>query len=141
MRQSLLKSLFALIMLVFVTGVAYPQGVSTSSMSGRVVDNSGETLPGANVVATHMPSGTRYGAVTNIDGRYTIPGMRVGGPYSVTVSFIGFETQTVEGVFLSLGIAANVNVTMLGDGEELAEVVVTGDKNAVFSSDRTGDTT
>jgi hypothetical protein len=141
MRQSLLKSLFALIMLVFVTGVAYPQGVSTSSMSGRVVDNSGETLPGANVVATHMPSGTRYGAVTNIDGRYTIPGMRVGGPYSVTVSFIGFETQTVEGVFLSLGIAANVNVTMLGDGEELAEVVVTGDKNAVFSSDRTGATT
>ena len=68
-------------------------------------------------------------------------GMTVGGPYSVTVSFIGFETQTVEGVFLSLGIAANVNVTMLGDGEELAEVVVTGDKNPVFSSDRTGATT
>ncbi|MCH6201686.1 carboxypeptidase regulatory-like domain-containing protein [Aquiflexum sp. LQ15W] len=141
MRQSLLRSLFAVIMLVFATGVAYSQGVSTSSMSGRVVESSGETLPGANVVATHMPSGTRYGAVTNIDGRYTIPGMRVGGPYSVTVSFIGFETQTVEGVFLSLGIAANVNVTMLGDGEELAEVVVTGDKNAVFSSDRTGATT
>jgi hypothetical protein len=141
MRQSLLKSLFAVIMLVLTTGIVYSQGVSTSSMSGRVVDNSGETLPGANVVATHMPSGTRYGAVTNIEGRYTIPGMRVGGPYSVTVSFIGFETQTVEGVFLSLGIAANVNVTMLGDGEELAEVVVTGEKNSVFSSDRTGATT
>jgi len=141
MRQSLLKSLFAVIMLVFATGIAYSQGVSTSSMTGRVVDNSGETLPGANVVATHVPSGTRYGAVTNIEGRYTIPGMRVGGPYSLSVSFIGFETQTTEGVFLSLGIAANVNVTMLGDGEELAEVIVTGDKNAVFSSDRTGATT
>jgi hypothetical protein len=141
MMQSLLKNFLAVTLLVFVTSMAFSQGVSTSSMSGRVVDNSGETLPGANVVATHTPSGTRYGAVTNIEGRYTIPGMRVGGPYSVTVSFIGFETQTVEGVFLSLGIAANVNVTMLGDGEELAEVLVTGDKNAVFSSDRTGATT
>ncbi|MCL6259003.1 carboxypeptidase regulatory-like domain-containing protein [Aquiflexum sp. TKW24L] len=141
MMQSLLKSLLAVTLLVFVTSMAFSQGVSTSSMSGRVVDNTGETLPGANVVATHTPSGTRYGAVTNIEGRYTIPGMRVGGPYSVTVSFIGFESQTVEGVFLSLGIAANVNVTMLGDGEELAEVIVTGDKNAVFSSDRTGATT
>jgi hypothetical protein len=58
MRQSLLKSLFATFLLVFVTGMAFSQGVSTSSMSGRVTDNTGETLPGANVVATHVPSGT-----------------------------------------------------------------------------------
>lgn len=141
MRQSLLKSVLAVALLVFATSMAFAQGVSTSSMTGRVVDSKGETLPGANVVATHMPSGTRYGAVTNIEGRYTIPGMRVGGPYNVTVSFIGYESQTVEGIFLSLGIAANVNVTMRDTGEELAEVVVTGEKNSVFSSDRTGATT
>lgn len=141
MRQSLLKSVLAFAMLVLTTSLALAQGVSTSSMTGRVVDNKGETLPGANVVATHMPSGTRYGAVTNIEGRYTIPGMRVGGPYNVTVSFIGYESQTVEGIFLSLGIAANVNMTMRDSGEELAEVVITGEKNSVFSSDRTGATT
>lgn len=141
MRQSLLKSVLAFAMLVLTANLALAQGVSTSSMTGRVVDNKGETLPGANVVATHMPSGTRYGAVTNIEGRYTIPGMRVGGPYNVTVSFIGYESQTVEGIFLSLGIAANVNVTMRDSGEELAEVVITGEKNSVFSSDRTGATT
>jgi hypothetical protein len=141
MRQSLLKSVLAVALLVFATSLAFAQGVSTSSMTGRVVDSKGETLPGANVVATHMPSGTRYGAVTNIEGRYTIPGMRVGGPYNVTVSFIGYESQTVEGIFLSLGIAANVNVTMRDTGEELAEVVITGEKNSVFSSDRTGATT
>ncbi|MFD2199972.1 TonB-dependent receptor [Shivajiella indica] len=141
MRQSLLKSLFAAFLLVFVTSMAFSQGVSTSSMTGRVTDNTGETLPGANVVATHVPSGTRYGAVTNIEGRYTIPGMRVGGPYTVTVSFIGFESQSVENVYLSLGIAANVNVIMRDDDAELAEVVILGEKNSVFSSDRTGATT
>ncbi|MFC0262739.1 TonB-dependent receptor [Fontibacter flavus] len=141
MRQSLLKSLFAALMLVFVTSMAFSQGVTTSSMTGRVTDNTGETLPGANVVATHVPSGTRYGAVTNIEGRYTIPGMRVGGPYTVTVSFIGFESQSVENIYLSLGVAANVNVVMRDGDAELAEVVVTGEKNAVFSSDRTGATT
>lgn len=141
MRQSLLKSLFAAFMLVFVTSTAFSQGVTTSSMTGRVTDNTGETLPGANVVATHVPSGTRYGAVTNVEGRYTIPGMRVGGPYTVTVSFIGFESQSVENIYLSLGVAANVNVVMRDGDAELAEVVVTGEKNAVFSSDRTGATT
>lgn len=138
MRQSLLKSLFAMMMLVFVTSMAYSQGVTTASLSGRVIDSNGETLPGANVVATHTPSGTRYGAVTNIDGRYTIPGMRVGGPYNVAVSFIGYETQQVEEVYLSLGVTANVNVTMREDGEQLQEVIVTGDRSSVFSSERTG---
>lgn len=141
MRQPLLKNLFAALMLVFATSTAFSQGVSTSSMTGRVTDSSGETLPGANVVATHVPSGTRYGAVTNIEGRYTIPGMRVGGPYTVTVSFIGYESQAVENIFLSLGIAANVNVVMRDDSSELSEIVVTGEKNSVFSSDRTGATT
>ncbi len=138
MRQSLLKSLFAMLMFVFVTGMAYSQGVTTSSMSGRVIDSNGETLPGANVVATHTPSGTRYGAVTNIDGRFTIPGMRVGGPYKVTVSFIGFESQSVEGISLSLGVTANVNVIMREDGEELSEILVTAERSSVFSSERTG---
>lgn len=141
MRQSLLKSLFAVLMLVVSTGMVYSQGVTTSSMTGRVTDQTGETLPGANVVATHVPSGTRYGAVTNTDGRYTIGGMRVGGPYTVTVSFIGFESQSVDNIQLSLGVAANVNVSMTDGDAELSEVLVVGDRNSVFSSDRTGATT
>lgn len=128
-------------MLVATTSVSYSQGVTTASLTGRVTETSGETLPGANVVATHTPSGSRYGAVTNMEGRYTIPGMRVGGPYSVTVSFIGFEEQTTENLFLSLGVSANLNVVMRDDAEELGEVIVVGDKNAVFSSDRTGAST
>ncbi len=141
MRQTLLKSLFVIVMLVVTTSVGYSQGVTTASLTGRVTDSSGETLPGANIVATHIPSGSRYGAVTNLEGRYTIPGMRVGGPYNVTVSFIGFEPQSVENLSLNLGVSANVNMVLREGDEELEEIIVRSDRNAVFSSDRTGAST
>ena len=93
MRQNLLKSLISLVLVVIATiGVSQAQ-VTTSSIVGQVVDAQGETLPGANVVATHEPSGTRYGAVSNLDGRFTIPNMRIGGPYTIQVSFIGYLWQ------------------------------------------------
>jgi hypothetical protein len=62
--------------------------VTTSTITGRVTDNKGSELPGATVVAIHTPSGSRYGAITNEKGIYTIPAVRVGGPYTVTISFV-----------------------------------------------------
>jgi outer membrane receptor for ferrienterochelin and colicin len=141
MRQSLLKSLFAVAMFVFTTGIAFSQGVTTSGLNGRVSDASGETLPGANVVATHMPSGTRYGAVTNLEGRYSIPGMRVGGPYTVTVSFIGYETAGYENIYLSLGQTLSINIEMRDDSSELQEVVVSAGRDQIFDGNRTGAST
>ena len=64
---------------------AFAQGVTTSAIDGVVKDDQGGVLPGASVVAIHVPSGTRYETVTQTDGRFTIPGMRVGGPYTITV--------------------------------------------------------
>ncbi len=90
------------------------------------------------MVATHLPSGTRYGAVSNVEGKYSIPGMRIGGPYRLSVSFIGFSTQDVDGLILSLGTFSNVNVTLKEDGQELSEVLITADQNSLFSSERTG---
>ncbi|HMP98352.1 MAG TPA: carboxypeptidase-like regulatory domain-containing protein, partial [Cyclobacteriaceae bacterium] len=116
----------------------FGQGVTTSSMTGRVADNKGEGLPGATVIAIHEPSGTRYGTSTLTDGRFTIPGMRVGGPYTVTASFVGYETSKVEGIVLTLGVAANVNMTITETGTQLSELIIAGDRAAVFSSDRTG---
>jgi outer membrane receptor for ferrienterochelin and colicin len=138
MRQTLLKNFIALIMLVLVTGVAYSQGVTTSAISGRVTDVTGETLPGANVVATHIPSGSRYGAVTNIDGRFTIPGMRVGGPYTVVVSFIGFKQESVENIVLSLGQTFSVNLVLKDDATDLGEVVVSSGRGEIIDGNRTG---
>jgi hypothetical protein len=141
MRQNLLKNLMAMMFLVLSTGLALSQGVTTSGISGVVSETNGSPLPGANVVATHLPSGTRYGAVSNLDGKYSIPGMRVGGPYRLSVSFIGFATQEVDGIVLSLGVFSNVNVSLTEDGQELSEFVVTSSPNALFSTERTGAST
>ncbi|MFC3416731.1 TonB-dependent receptor [Algoriphagus hitonicola] len=138
MRQNLLRNLLTMMLVVLSTGWAMSQGVTTSSMNGTVVDETGAALPGANVVATHTPSGTRYGAVTNLDGRYSIPGMRIGGPYTVVASFIGYESQTSEGIVLSLGNTSTVNFAMRDSDSTLEEIVVTAAENATFNPDRTG---
>jgi len=62
------------------------QGVTTGSIAGVVLDANGASVPGATVNAVHEPSGTKYSAVTNTDGRFSIPNMRVGSPYKVTVT-------------------------------------------------------
>ena len=111
-------------------------------MSGKVTTESasGETIIGATVQAVHEPSGTRYAAVTNIDGRFNIQGMRTGGPYSVTVSYIGYQTKKLTGVVLALGETYNLNVWLSEDANELTEVVVTG-KASKFAAEKTGAST
>ena len=112
--------------------------VTTSSMVGRILDENNEALIGATVVAIHTPSGTRYGTVTNEDGRFTIPAMRIGGPYEVTISYVGYEEQKRDNVFLSLGTAATLDVKLLSEAIEISAVEVVASRNDVFSSDRTG---
>lgn len=112
--------------------------VTTSSMVGQITDAAGESLIGATVVAVHTPSGTRYGTVTNEDGRFTLPAMRIGGPYQITISYVGFQEQTRENVFLSLGTAATLNVNLQEESITIEGVEVVADRNDVFSSSRTG---
>ena len=112
--------------------------VTTSTITGLVTDSDGEGLIGATVVATHVPSGTRYGSATNALGRYTLPAVRVGGPFTVTITYTGFEPETREGVFTSLGTAANVDFVLREVGTALGEVTITAVRSDIFSSDRTG---
>ena len=133
-----LRSILSTIM-VIVAMTAQPQ-VTTSSLSGKVTDPDKEAIIGATVQAIHEPSGTRYGAITNIDGRYTIQGMRAGGPYSVEVSYIGYQTMMYKDVTLQLGEVYNLNVQMKESSELLEEVVVTAQKTK-FASEKTGATT
>ena len=109
--------------------------VTTSSMSGRI-SSSTETLPGATVRATHLPSGTVYGAVTNMEGRFNLTGMRAGGPYRVEVSFVGFTTDVQEIPSLALGENFTHNVRLREGAVALGEVVVVG--SSAFQANRTG---
>lgn len=117
------------------------QGVTTASIQARVVDANGRPLDGALVVAVHEPSGTAYQARTRADGRASIPGMRVGGPYRVTVSYIGFGAQTRENIYLSLGVSTDLEFVMREVAVELEEVTVTAPRVAILSSERTGAST
>jgi hypothetical protein len=123
--------------LSFLSSQVHAQ-VTTSTITGRVTDNKGSELPGATVVAIHTPSGSRYGAITNEKGIYTIPAVRIGGPYTVTISFVGFKDQVRENVSADLGTSADVSFKMVDEGTELQEVVVTSGRSDIFSSDRNG---
>ncbi len=116
---------------------AYAQGVTTASVAGVVKDAQGAVIPGANVIAVHEPSGSTYEAVTQADGHFFIPGMRVGGPYKVTASLTGFSSEAIEKLTLSLGVAQDLQFTL--KVATIAETItVVGQSDPVFSSGRTG---
>ncbi len=112
--------------------------VTTSAITGRVSDKNGEGLVGATVIAIHVPSGSRYGTATNPSGGFTLPAVRVGGPFSITVTYTGYETQIREGIFTSLGTSSNVNFTVNEAGTVLDQVDIIAYRGAIFSNDRTG---
>lgn len=130
------KVLFVLALIL--TGSWAMAQVTTSNIRGLVQDDQGEPLFGANVVAVHTPTGTRYGSITNEDGRFNLLNLRVGGPYEVTFSYVGFSTQTKDGIMLTLGKTFNMDVTMTEASEALDEVVIVSDRSGTFGSDRTG---
>ncbi len=110
--------------------------VTSSSMSGRVTDADGAVV-GATVVATHTPSGTTFGTITNTEGRFNLNGMRVGGPYTVKVSFIGYGAYTQNNVTLSLGENYVMNVVLSEETTSLDEIFVSATRTK-FSNEKTG---
>ncbi|WP_077133750.1 TonB-dependent receptor [Spirosoma montaniterrae] len=134
--------LFGVMLLTVLSGsVVMAQGVTTSSINGVVTDDKGAELPGATVVAVHTPSGTRYGITTNAQGRYSFPAVRIGGPYEITVTFIGFQQQKREIVSAELNTPVSANFKLLEEGKQLTEVVVTSSRGSIIDSERNGAST
>ena len=123
-------------------GEAYAQGVTTGSISGVVTNAQNQPVGGATIIAIHEPSGTSYEATTRADGRYSIPNMRVGGPYSIQVIYTGtggaaFAPQTKENITVNLGTLTAVDVTVQPI-TVTESVTVTAETDPVFTSSHTG---
>ena len=135
--QKRLHLLVALLAFMVTTAMAQ---ITTSSVSGKITAN-GEDVIGATIKAVHQPSGTVYRAVTNIDGRYSIQGMRPGGPYVLEVTYVGYKNKQVKGISLSLGQNTVLNETLSEDAAQLEDVVIVADRNNNMRTDRAGATT
>lgn len=135
------KRILVLMTLLLTLSLTAMAQITTSSMAG-LVNEEGTKLPviGASVQAVHEPSGTRYMAVTNANGRFAIQGMRTGGPYNVVISYIGYQSRTFKGIMLQLGETYNLMASMGENTAELTEIVVSG-KASKFAVEKTGATT
>ncbi|MHB8337144.1 MAG: TonB-dependent receptor [Ignavibacteriaceae bacterium] len=125
-------------LLLLIAQNNFAQGVTTAAISGTVVDQSGSPLPSANIVAVHVPTGTQYGTTSRLNGKFNILGLKVGGPYKITVSYVGYKTETRDNIYLELGENLTLNFTMSTSEVKLSAVEVTAQKNPIISNDRTG---
>ncbi len=136
-----MNRILLLAFVLLVSGTAFAQGVTTASISGVIKDQNGEPLPGATIIARHTPSGTEYGTSSRTDGSFTILNARVGGPYTITTTFVGYTEDKKENIFLSLGQTHNIRIQLSETAVELADVEVTASRDDVFNSERTGAST
>jgi hypothetical protein len=128
-----------LLSLLMVTSIALGAKAqeTTSEIQGIVL--SGKTgIAGVTIVAIHEPTGTKYTTSTRQDGRYNFTNVKIGGPYSITASFVGFKTETANDINLTLGQAHRQNFTLTETSNTLKEVVVRSGSDRVFSANRTG---
>lgn len=130
------STFIAIVVMMLCAPVAMAQ-VTTSQMAGLVTDENNDPVMGCTVQALHVPSGTRYGMATNADGRYSLNGMKAGGPYTVTFSFVGMTPRVVKDINLSLGETTILDAQLQPQSTELQEVVVSA-QGGKFSNEKTG---
>jgi outer membrane receptor protein involved in Fe transport len=130
--------LFLMLVLVLPQHRSLAQGTTTGAMNGQITDNKGVPLPGATVIAVHTPTNTQYVANTNQDGRFNIQNMRVGGPYTVKTSYVGFQEQMRENVYLRLGEVGRVDFKISESSNTLGEVEISTQHDNVINAERNG---
>jgi hypothetical protein len=132
------KFYLSLLIAIFAT-LGLNAQVTTGSISGTVKDLQGKVLAGATIQAVHEPSGTRYRTVSSTEGRFNLAALRVGGPYKLTISFVGYTQQEITDISIQLGEPTKIDAVMVDTKNQLQEVVVAGvRKGALISKDRKG---
>ncbi len=113
--------------------------ITTSSVTGVVKSTSDEALVGASIVATHEPSGTKYSTTSRSGGSFSIPNMRVGGPYLIEVTFVGYDKESYSDVYLKLAESFTLEPLLKKTNATLENVVlVTGGRSKILNANRTG---
>src|SRR6185437_445655 len=125
--KRIIPFLLAAFLFPFITNAQ----VTTSSITGVVKSDKGEPLEGATINAVHTPSGTTYSTLSRKGGNFTIPNMRVGGPYTVTVTYIGYKPQEYKNINLELGDATKLTPTLVNSAESLLDVTVVARRNSL----------
>lgn len=137
MKQTF-RRITLIVMSLFVALGAYAQ-VTSSSMSGKITDESGTAVAGATVIAVHTPSGTQYYAVADGSGNYRILNIRPGGPYTVTVEMLGYTKTEIRDISVALADNYVLNTKMKEESLTLQEVVISAESTSSnMRSDRSG---
>jgi len=131
--------LICLFLFVLYSPVLFSQ-VTTATLSGIVKDPNGAPLPFATVTIEFADACFKQVMATKGDGRFTVPNLRVGGPYTVTVSFINYQQTIIDNVFLELGQTNSIDIQLKAKAAELDKVTVTG-RSAIFDNKKTGAST
>ncbi|TKK67742.1 TonB-dependent receptor [Ilyomonas limi] len=131
-----MKKALRLMFVLFVPFLVTAQ-VTTSSISGTIKNAAGAGLEGASVTAVHVPSGTQYVAMSRKGGTFAISNMRVGGPYRIDISYVGYEPQTLDSIYLELGVDTKLTLVLQSTSQTLAEVVVSANRNVGRSTQGT----
>lgn len=138
MKKFLQKTIMIIVFVFMGSTFAAQAQVTTSAMNGIVKDQKSMVIPGASVIAVHTPSGTRYVTITNSDGRFNIQGMRVGGPYSVAITYIGYKKYVVDNISLVLGTPKQIESVLTDEASTLTEVNVVGRGDGLMTNDKIG---
>ncbi len=136
-KKRMRKTIQFLLLFLAMSFTGFAQ-ITTSTISGVVKDQKGQPVPGATIHATHEPTGTNYYSASNKSGVFVIPAVRVGGPYTIHASFVGYKKGELKDVSTSLGLTENVQFVLIEEATQLTEVVVTANKTGIFSKEKTG---
>lgn len=139
--KKLLISTFMIMFMIVLFSASLNAQITTSGMEGKVNGGDKNPLPGATIVAIHLPSGTQYATTSNIEGQFSLQGMRPGGPYEVRISFVGYTSRTYTDITLFLGETFKFTADLSETTTEVDEVMVVGAKPSKFGTSKTGATT